>query len=133
MGKIAHPYNVKILSDSILVGAQHIGFCHRFEASECLAISLDHLFKHGLRPYPYIPVSVHGLIYDHLFKRLGVLCCMKDAVYVALEVSVVFLHLSYQFRKVHAFQSFHHCYPRTSIRTCAVIILRNMDRGYTVV
>ena len=112
---------------------QSIWYGHRFEASECLAISLYHLFKHGLRPYPYILVSVHGLIYDHVFKRLGVLCYMKDAINIALEVSVVLFHLSCQFRKVHAFQSFHHRYPRTSIRTCAVIILKNMDRGYTVV
>ena len=35
-------------------------------------------------------LSVHRLIYDNVLERLGVLCNVKDTIYVALEMSVVF-------------------------------------------
>ena len=65
---------------------------NRRESSEGLSVPLDHFIEHRLGSYPYATFSVHGLIYDHLLKSFRVLCYVKDTIYVALEVSVVFFH-----------------------------------------
>ena len=40
--------------------------------------------------YSITSFSVHRLIYDNILERLGMLCYVKDTIYVALEMSVVF-------------------------------------------
>ena len=77
----------------ILIGSDDF-FCilcgDFLKASEGLAISLDDFLKHGLRPCPNASFAVHRLIYDHLLEGFRMLRYVKDTIYVALEVSVVF-------------------------------------------
>lgn len=56
------------------------------------AVSFNDLVEHALRPYPYASFSIHGLIYDDVLKRFGMLGYMENFVDVPLEVSVVFSH-----------------------------------------
>ena len=77
-------------------------FCrYRREASVGLAVSLDDFLEHGLGSYPYASFAVHRLIYNNILEGLGMLCYMKDTIYVALEVSVEFpFHIVYALCKI---------------------------------
>ena len=63
---------------------------NRLKASESPAVSLDDFLEHGLWSNPNAFFTVHRLIYDNILERLGMLCNVKDTIYVALEMSVVF-------------------------------------------
>ena len=62
---------------------------YRFETSECLSFSLDYLFEHSSWPDPYAMISIHGLIYDHVFQGFRMLCNMEYLIDVPFEVSVI--------------------------------------------
>jgi len=62
---------------------------NRIESSEGLSVPFDFLLKNRLRSYPYAAVSVHGLIYDHVFQGFRMLCNMEYLIDIPFEVSVI--------------------------------------------
>ena len=62
---------------------------NRRESSDGIPVSLDYFFEHSSWSNPYAMISIHGLIYDHVFQSFRMLCNVKDTIDVALEMSVI--------------------------------------------